>query len=389
MPSREIAPPTRQDAVGALYVHVPFCVSKCAYCDFYSVPFDRQAAKGYLEALGAELSMQGRRLSRPLESIFVGGGTPVSLPVELLDHLLDLLEPLAGAGTEFTVEANPGTVTPEKASLLAARKVNRVSLGVQSLEPAELAVLGRIHSAEQASEAIDLLRKQRIDNLSIDLIYGVPGQTASSWHRTLDRAAALHVGHVSMYGLTFEEGTPLHRDLLAGRVGAMPEEEQRACYYDGAAFLASEGLGQYEISSFARPARRCRHNLTYWLNEPYLGLGPAAASYVDGQRRTTIPDLEQYVRPLLAGSPPPCQAERLSGQDAMAEAMMLGLRLIEGVDRRAFARRYGCDPAEAFPSTIDRYTRVGALLVDNSHIRLAHESLYVSDSVIADVLSES
>jgi oxygen-independent coproporphyrinogen-3 oxidase len=389
VPSREIAPRPDDADVAALYVHVPFCAAKCRYCDFYSVPHDEGAVRGYLDALATELALRGGCLLPALETIFVGGGTPTSLSADSLARLLGLLQPLAGEQTEFTVEANPGTIDADKAALLAAAGVNRVSLGVQSLDAGELALLGRIHSPSQATDAVELLRCCLIDNLSVDLIYGIPGQTPAGWRDTLARAATLPVSHVSTYGLTFEEGTPLHRDLLAGRVSPMPEERQRACYYEGAAFLEGEGLGQYEISNFARPGRRCRHNLTYWRNEAYLGLGPGAASYVGGCRGTNAPDLDGYVASLLAGALPPCQSERLTGRKALAEALMLGLRLIEGVDRRAFARRYGLDPVDAFPTAVDKHRRIGSLLVDDSCLRLSNDYLYVSDSVIADILAES
>ena len=374
--------------VEALYLHVPFCRAKCRYCDFYSLPLEESAALAYVEAAAAELRAHQHHLARPLESVFLGGGTPTVLGPELLGRLLSLCSPLVGPRTEVTAEANPGTIDAAVVEALTAGKVNRASLGAQSFLPEELALLGRIHRVEQIAQAVTLLRSAGIGNISLDLIYGIPGQTMATWRQSLQQALGLQVDHLSCYALSFEEGTALAADLRAGTVHDMDEELQRDCYYAAIEAAAAAGMEHYEISNFARPGRRCRHNLTYWHNLPYLGIGPAAASYVGGIRRTNRPDLRQYVQALQAGQAPPADCEQLTGRALMAETMMLGLRLIEGVHRDDFAARFGADPVAAFPQSLGRYQQQGLLAVTPTHVRLASDAIFVADAILADIVDE-
>ena len=375
--------------VGALYVHVPFCRSRCRYCDFYSNILDEKSAREYVHAVARELDANAAALAKPLETIYIGGGTPTSLPRELLESLLGKISPLSSADTEFTIEANPGTVTAEISQMLVRAGVNRVSLGSQSFIGDELRLLGRSHTAEQIVQAVGELRSAGVDNLSLDLIYGIPGQSADSWADSMRQAMALAPEHLSCYALSFEPGTPLAEELAQGRLAQTDDEFQRQCYYTAIAMAGQAGLEHYEISNFARAGRACKHNLTYWRNNSYLGIGPAAASYIHGVRRTNIADLGAYVSAIVAGTPSPCAAERLTGAAAAAEALMLELRLIEGVNRDQFRRRYGCDPLTGFPRTFGRYQAIGALLVSDSHIRISPESLFVSDAIAADLLAEA
>ena len=372
----------------ALYIHVPFCIAKCRYCDFYSLPFSEDQAGAFIKAAAAELSVRAECLALPLRSVFVGGGTPTVLGPALLGALLSLVGDFVDAQTEFTVEANPCTVNGRVVRTLAAHGVNRVSLGAQSFDCGELKLLGRRHVPGQVNQATAMLRDGGITNVGLDLIYGIPGQRPAAWASSLDRALGLAPSHLSCYALSFEPGTPLHAELLAGRLTEMADSAQRACYDAAIEAATKAGLGHYEISNFARPAMQCRHNLTYWHNEPYLGIGPAAASYVAGSRRTNSPDLQQYVMSLLDGRLPPATAERLAGRAAMAETLMLGLRLTQGIDRNGFKSRFGRDPLEAFPGSIGRYANTGALIVSESAIRLAREYLFVADTILADILAE-
>ncbi|MHC4981934.1 MAG: radical SAM family heme chaperone HemW [Planctomycetota bacterium] len=384
--------PAPQDSApsgGALYIHVPFCVRKCRYCNFYSIPVSEGPAESYLKAAEAELRAWADSLVLPLRSVFVGGGTPTALGSELLRALLSLVSELIDAATEFTVEANPGMLDGRIGHALAAQGVNRVKLGVQSFNAKELKVLGRLHSPGQVAQAAALLRKVGITNLGMDLIYGIPGQTAASWSFSLRQALQLAPAHLSCYALSFEPGTPLQADLRAGRVAEMSDSRQKACYQAAMEAAAAAGMEHYEISNFARPALRCLHNLTYWRNEPYLGIGPAAASYVAGVRRKNLPDLEEYTTALLNGHLPPATTEELTGRAGMAETLMLGLRLIEGIDRNDFRRRFGEDPVEAFPRSIGRYAEIGALIVSTSRVRLAKEHLFVADAILADIIGEA
>jgi len=372
-----------------LYVHVPFCPAKCRYCDFYSLVIAPPAAEAFIRAAVAELEHSLEHLQTPARSVFVGGGTPTCLGSELLGALLKTLRPLVNEQTEFTVEANPGTVTPAIINVLRNCGVNRVSLGIQSLIADELALLGRIHSPDEARCALDELRAGGIDNINVDLIYGIPGQTLDSWKSSLDGVLEMSPEHLSCYALSFESGTPLNRDRQAGLLEEMSDELQKACYDTAVGAAAADGLHQYEISNFARPPRQCLHNLTYWRNEPYLGIGPAATSYVTGVRRTNRPDLQAYVRALAQGKIPPSTCERLSARPAMAETLMLALRTVSGVDRGDFAERFGQDPLRAFAKTIRRYEQLGNLAVTPSHIRICPESFFVADTILADLLAEA
>jgi oxygen-independent coproporphyrinogen-3 oxidase len=300
-----------------------------------------------------------------------------------------MLTPWIDAQTEFSVEANPGTVDVEVAAALAAAGVNRVNLGVQSLRDEELRTLGRIHSAAVARQSVATLRSAGLDNVGLDLIYGIPGQTAETWRQSVDAALALAPQHLSCYALSFEPLTPLAADLLAGTVAEMDEEDQEACYRHAIAACAAAGLEHYETSNFARPHRRCRHNLTYWHNEPYLGIGPGAASYVGGTRQTNDPNLPAYLQALLADQFPPATSEHLEARPAMAETLMLGLRLIEGVDRPAFAARFGQDPCEAFPNSVALYQALEMLEVTPTHLRIPSSALFLADTILADIIDEA
>ena len=328
-------------------------------------------------------------LSRPIESIYVGGGTPTALSETLLCELLAGLAGLVEENTEFTVEANPATINDQIASLLVQSGVNRVSLGAQSMVSQELQILGRVHSPAKVGLAVQSLRNAGIENLSLDLIYGIPSQSAQSWEYSLEHILSLEPDHLSCYSLSFASGTPLGDDLTAGRVSEMDEQLQRDCYYYAIDRIAGAGLQQYEISNFARDGMESRLNLTYWNNRPYLGIGPGAASYVDGVRRTNAADLDAYVSAWQADLQPPASRECLVGRHQMAEALMLGLRLTKGLSRKQFAQRYGQDPIAAFPQTFAKYESIGAVKVDESLIRISPEALFVSDAILADILSEA
>lgn len=374
---------------GALYLHVPFCLSKCRYCDFYSVLFDRELGRRFVQAAAAELSANTDCLDVPLASVFVGGGTPTALGGELLGELLSAVKGLIDEKTEFTVEANPGTINQGLAEVLVANGVNRLSVGVQSFHTQELRLLGRTHSPAQARQAVALGRRAGVKNISLDLIYAVPNQTLASWKSSLAQALGLGTEHLSCYALSLEPGTPLGQESLAGRLGEMDESLQKACYFAAVAATRRAGLGHYEISNFARPGAECMANLTYWRNEPYLGIGPAATSYIAGVRRTNRPELKSYISAISRGARPPATSEQLTGPKHMAETVILSLRLTQGVDRAAFTGRFGLDAADAFPQSIARYADLGAIVITPSHIRLSEGFLFVSDTIFADILAEA
>lgn len=387
---------------GSLYVHVPFCRSKCRYCDFYSVAMDDSTARAYVDAVLWELASCAGRLRHPLQTVFLGGGTPTVLGADLLARLLSGIGKFTGPETEVTVEANPGTVSPPVAAALVQSGVNRLSLGIQSFHDEELAFLGRIHTAEQAEAAVEELLQAGIANIGADLIYGICGQTLASWEETLRRTLGLPIRHLSCYALSIEAGTPLARDIqasltavrpegisAAGGLAEMDDDAQKDCYLTAIDAARRAGMEQYEISNFSHPGFPCRHNLTYWRNEPYLGLGPGAASYLDGVRRKNRPDLRAYLTAIRAGRRPPASRERLAGRPAMAETLMLGLRMVQGVDRQVVAARFGLDPLEAFPACLARYGDMGAIVVTPEVIRLNPQYFFVSNTILADILAEA
>ena len=382
---REVSPP----GCGALYVHVPFCLAKCRYCDFYSIALDEGKARQYVRAAKEELRRLADRLTTPLASAFVGGGTPTALGAEPLEELLGSIRPLVGEDTEFSVEANPSTIDETIAGVLVRAGANRVNVGVQSFRDEELRLLGRIHTPDRATGAIETIRAAGIDNVGLDLIYGIPDQTLDTWSASLADALALRPQHLSCYALSFEEGTPLDRQRQAGQVREMDESAQQQCYGLAISAAAGAGLEHYEISNFAQKGRRCRQNLTYWRNGPYLGIGPGAASYLKGVRRTNVSDVRRYAEALLAGRPAPATQERLTGTQAMAETVMLALRLIQGLDRQSFASRYGRDVLEVFPRSLARYADQGALAITPARIRITDEARFVSDTILAAVLAEA
>ena len=327
-------------------------------------------------------------LRTPLATVFLGGGTPTALGGERLGDIFRAVAPLCDARTEISVEANPGAFDGPLARRLIAAGVNRVNIGVQSFQGDELAVLGRLHDAAAARHAVALARDAGFANVGIDLMYGLPGQTLASWRDSLRQAFDLGVEHLSGYALSIEPGTPLHADWQAGAVEEMDETLQREMYYAMIEQAGGAGLAHYEMSNFARPGFACRHNLTYWHNWPYLGLGPAAASYMAGVRRTNRPDADAWATAVLADRPPPADEERLPRHLRMAETLMLGLRLTAGVDRSAFASRFGLDALAAFPHSLPRYAAQGALLIEATHIRLASWALFGADTILADIVEE-
>ena len=374
--------------VKALYVHVPFCTSKCRYCDFYSQVGDEKLKHRYVIAATRELEFNRNILNNPASSIFVGGGTPTSLGHALLDELLGELHCWSDANTEFTVEVNPGTVDIQMADVLLKNGVNRVSLGAQTFNPGLLELLGRVHNPQQIHEALEILHNSGVKNISLDLIYGLPGQNLEMWAGDIQEGLGAKVDHFSCYALSFEENTPLREDINAYRIEVVEDELQREMYYHTIREVESRGFEQYEISNFARPGFQCLHNMTYWSNEGYLGIGPAAASYVNGERMVNTPDLQDYLERIERGFAPQHNSERLVGRGEMGETLMLGLRLIEGVKTASFVRRFGIAPVDAFPRSFQRYIREGALIKTDTHIHLSKESLFTADTVLTDILAE-
>ncbi len=347
--------------MAGLYFHIPYCRTKCAYCDFFSLADATLPLADYVALLHAQLALAPAQSSAPgpLTSVFFGGGTPSLLEPDAVAGLLVAAERRFGfaPGVEISLEANPGTVTPASLAGYRAAGVNRLSLGLQSLDDRSLAFLGRGHSAAQGRQALAWARRAGFDNLSCDLIFGLPGETEASLDAELTALLELAPEHLSCYGLTVEPGTPLATRLQRGEF--LPADEGRfaAGYRQIDAALRSGGFAHYEISNFSRPGKECRHNLGYWQRHSVLGLGAGAHSFVAagwGRRLAVAPDLAAYAAALRSGQDPAAELERFDRRGAMAETLYLGLRTAAGVDAAAFHEAFGTDLANAFPAALRR-----------------------------------
>ncbi|MFO0953679.1 MAG: radical SAM family heme chaperone HemW [Isosphaeraceae bacterium] len=371
----------------AAYVHIPFCAHKCGYCDFASLAGSDHLAARYLAALEKEMALL-LGAPREVDTVFVGGGTPTRLDAAGLRVMLDAIRrwfPLAEGG-EWTVEANPGTLDEEKADALADAGVNRVSLGAQSFHPELLAALERNHAPEEIGRALELVRP-RFPRWSFDMIFGVPGSTPEHWRSDLEQALALGPDHLSCYGLVYEKGTALWKQWQAGSVRAVDEEDERAMYAHTIDRLEAAGLAQYEISNYARPGHECRHNLVYWANEPYFGVGLGAARYVDGVRSVNTRDLPAYLRRVEAGEPATGPTETLDPESRARETAVLMLRrTAEGLDRSDFRRRTGFDLDTLAGEAVARATGLGLIEDDGQRVRFTREGVFLADSVLCELL---
>lgn len=352
-----------------IYLHIPFCERKCRYCDFYSVTTaSRQEA--FMAAMISEIELR-READWAVDSIYFGGGTPSLLPPDFYARVLAALHAAfhLEANIEITLEANPGTIDLAGLAGYRGTGINRLNLGVQSFNDRHLQFLGRIHTAAQARNAIDMARRAGFDNVGLDMIYGLPGQTCQAWQADLEWSLAQAPEHLACYMLTYEHDTPLWQDRLHGGHQPASEAETAALFETTAAVLCAAGLEHYEISNFAAaPQWRSRHNTKYWTRTPYAGFGPAAHSFRDARRSWNTADLAVYIERLGQGLLPEEGHEELDGVQQMIETVFLGLRLSAGVDLTAFARRFG-QPLEM------RAAAVIQPLVDAGYLRLTTDRL--------------
>ena len=374
----------------SVYIHIPFCVRKCAYCDFTSFPGRGAQMEAYLSAVCREMRAQAAFFGRrPVRTVFLGGGTPTLMSGDQARRLLDALRTCfdVAPDAEITMEGNPGTVTAQSLAAYRAAGVNRLSLGVQSLDDGLLAAIGRIHTAAQAREAVALARAAGFDNVNLDLMLGLPGQSVAQWERTLDEAIALVPEHLSCYSLIVEEGTPLSAQLDRGECAPLPDEDA-LCRMDEitAQWTAQAGFARYEVSNYARPGFECRHNIVYWACEPYLGLGCAAHSDMDGRRFYNPSDWAGYLRMAESGSPARDAEGENTRQDRMFERMMMGLRMVRGVDCARFARDFGAQPEEVWKEALARNVRVGLMERRGDFLRLTQRGMQVMNSVLVELL---
>ncbi len=366
-----------------LYLHIPFCASKCAYCDFVSYPGLERRHRAYVAALSSEIAAQK---GRAVSSVYFGGGTPTLLPASdlagLLDAVRERFEPVGDA--EITVEANPDGADLEKLQELRLAGFNRLSLGVQSLDPAVLQTLGRRHGAGGALAAFAAARRAGFENVSIDLIYGVPAQSMESWETTLGAAIALDAEHISAYCLSLEEGTPLARRVAAGELEA---DEDLAAEMMRLTFrrLTEAGYEHYEISNFARSGRRCAHNVSCWRYEDYLGLGASAHSKLGARRSANTPDVDAYIDAVQGErGEAAVWSQELSPHDEASEATMLGLRMLEGVPRQRFDALWHAAGEDRGPSLLMLEER--GLAECGENLRLTEEGLLFANEALSELL---
>jgi oxygen-independent coproporphyrinogen-3 oxidase len=378
------------------YIHVPFCAHHCGYCDFAVTAGQDHLIELYLDALAAELATLGR--PRPVETLFIGGGTPTHLNPDQLRRLLTMVNrwlPLqgsprpAGPGlSEYSIESTPDSLTDETAAVLAAHGVNRVSVGVQSFRPDLLAALDRRHTAEQIPRAVEAVRRHG-HALSLDLIFAAPGSTPESWAADLDAALGFRPGHISTYGLTYEKGTPLWKQRDRGLVRPVGEDDELAMYEHAIDRLSAAGFEHYEISNFARPGSRCRHNERYWANEAYYGFGVGAARYVGGVRELNVRDTRLYVKRVLSRESPTFQSERLGAQDRAFETIGTQLRRAEGIGRDRFREQTGFTLDELVGERVAVLVGAGILDDDGPRVRLTRRGKCVADAVIEELMKSN
>ena len=373
-----------------LYLHMPFCVRKCAYCDFLSFPSGAKTQRMYAKRLMEDIGVMGKRYGEiPVETIFIGGGTP-SVPdsgliVEIMEHVRHAFHVVDGA--EISMEANPGTVTREKLTDYRKAGINRLSFGLQSANDRELKLLGRIHTWAEFLENFTLARECGFANLNIDLMSALPGQTCESWKETLSRVTDLDPEHISAYSLIIEEGTPFGERYGSeeGRKLLPDEDSEREMYHETKRFLKDCGYERYEISNYAKPGRECRHNIGYWTGVPYLGLGLGASSYLDGCRFTVNPDMKQYLeeKPGMF-----TDIEKLTKKDMEEEFFYVGLRMTAGVSLSEFERRFGISAKEVYPGLMETFVKEKAARFEGDRFVLTDYGLDVSNYIMAQFLQD-
>jgi len=325
--------------IPSLYIHIPFCRRKCLYCDFYSAIYDSSTASAYIDALTRQID----GLDGPFATVYIGGGTPSALDKGMLARLVKGIGRFLPGVSEFTMEANPESLDEEKIKLLLDAGVNRLSVGLQSFDEGKLKKLGRIHDARRAADAVSAAAKKGFKNISIDLIFGVWGERPDIWKRDLEEALKLPVTHISCYSLTYEKDTPLFQAVKNGSVKPLEDEAAAAMYEAAIELLSLRGFKQYEVSNFARGGFECRHNLAYWENNPYVGLGASAASYIEGVRSKFVSDVKGYIRRFKEARSLVESSEKLKPIKRAKETAAIKIRTKEGIDFEWFKGKTGYD----------------------------------------------
>lgn len=369
-----------------LYIHIPFCMKKCAYCDFLSGSATDEQKQAYLDALILEIQNCGDFSEYEVSSIFFGGGTPSVFSgawiAQIMAEIRDKFQFQENA--EITIEANPGTVDMEKLTYYRKAGINRVSFGCQSSDNTELKLLGRIHTWGGFLESYELARMAGFENINVDLMSGLPGQTVTSWEETLRKVAALQPEHISAYSLIIEEGTPFYE--MEEQLHLPEEDAERLMYEQTAKILKSYGYEQYEISNYAKEGKACQHNIGYWTGVEYLGLGLGASSLVNHCRFSNTNHMEEYLKYSHKPEQIRQDIQLLSQQEEMEEFMILGLRMNCGVSESEFLERYHCGIDDVYGPVLEKYVSGGFLVRENGRIFFTREGISVSNVILADFL---
>ncbi|WP_248926762.1 radical SAM family heme chaperone HemW [Paenibacillus hamazuiensis] len=381
----------RQETPSAVYIHIPFCTNKCHYCDFNSYVLKGQPVADYLDALEREMEQTVRLVPpRTVETIFVGGGTPTVLLPDQMERFLRIVRtyfPTDHEQLEFTMEANPGTTDEEKLQAMKEGGVNRISFGVQSFDNGLLAEIGRIHNTDDVYRSLENARKVGFANLSIDLMFGLPKQTLKIMEETLNEALALDLKHYSIYSLKVEENTLFHTLYQKNQLPLPDEDEELQMFLYIMKRLGEAGYEQYEISNFARPGFESRHNSMYWRNRSYYGIGAGAHGYVNGQRHVNIKGVQPYID-ATRGALPRLEQFEVTGQEAMEDFMMVGLRMLKGVSNRDFSEQFGgLSIEDIFAPTLNKLLANGLIERAADGYRLSPQGLLLGNEVFAEFLS--
>ncbi len=364
-----------------LYVHIPFCEAKCRYCGFYSESVKNHNPQRLISAIISELNQKRSQPFSPT-TVYIGGGSPSCLPGELLLRLVSEIIRKSPNSHEFTIEINPRQVNREILKQLHTGGVNRLSIGAQSFNDNELKFLGRIHSVDDIYKAVEEAKKSGFENVGLDLIFAIPDSTVKSWEESLKSAIELDVRHISTYALTYEEETPLKKAVVAGEVKPVDEETDRTMYESAIELLERAGFRQYEISNFAKPGFECKHNLNYWANEPYIGIGPAAGSYWQGKRTLNLADINKYIEAIKKSQDVWAESEMPDKLQVACETAVLNLRRKCGIDLKEFKSRTGFDAKELFAEPISKYRKLGLIEMANGRLFLTRKALPIADSVL-------
>ena len=370
-----------------LYIHIPFCVKKCNYCDFLSAPSSKQVQIAYMDTLQKEIEEKAIAYKDwCVDTIFIGGGTPTSVPYETIVKMMDTVraEFCLDKDCEITIECNPGTVTGEALKAYRAAGINRLSIGLQSADDELLKELGRIHTYEQFLETYTWAREAGFENVNVDVMSGLPGQSIEQYEDTLKKLVELHVEHISAYSLIIEEGTPFFKQYEEDQLDLPDEETERDMYYRTKTMLDEAGFSRYEISNYAKKGYECRHNVRYWRREDYLGLGLGASSCMENVRFKNTDWLDEYV--LESKYMDKCDVQELSSQECMEEFMFLGLRMTKGVSKTKFADTFGVTMNEVYDRALSKLKEQKLIAEEGDFVFLTEYGLDVSNRVWVEFL---